>query len=55
MFTTQGTKKTLILREIPEDEVSNFLSNKYCLAACDVAAFVHDRCGAKLFYEVILC
>lgn len=37
-----GTKKTLILREIPEDEVSNFLSNKDCLAACDVAAFVHD-------------
>ncbi|KAL5068217.1 hypothetical protein RYX36_019104 [Vicia faba] len=39
---TKGTKKTLILREIPEDEVSSFLSKKDCLAACDVAAFVHD-------------
>ncbi|XP_004495205.1 mitochondrial Rho GTPase 2-like [Cicer arietinum] len=37
-----GTKKTLVLREIPEDEVSSFLSNRDCLAACDVAVFVHD-------------
>ncbi|GAU40757.1 hypothetical protein TSUD_26370 [Trifolium subterraneum] len=38
----EGTKKTLILREIPEDEVLVFLSNKDFLAACDIAAFVHD-------------
>ncbi|XP_061358130.1 mitochondrial Rho GTPase 2-like isoform X2 [Gastrolobium bilobum] len=38
----RGTKKTLVLREIPEDGVSNFLSNQDCLAACDVAVFVYD-------------
>ncbi|KAK2455554.1 mitochondrial Rho GTPase [Trifolium repens] len=38
----EGTKKTLILCEIPEDKVSVFLSNKDFLAACDIAAFVHD-------------
>ncbi|XP_057424028.1 mitochondrial Rho GTPase 2-like [Lotus japonicus] len=37
-----GAKKILILHEIPEDGISNFLSNKDCLAACDVAAFVYD-------------
>ncbi|KAH7837674.1 hypothetical protein Vadar_016541 [Vaccinium darrowii] len=37
-----GTKKTLILREIPEDGVKKFLSNKESLAACDVAVFVYD-------------
>ncbi|KAF7818316.1 mitochondrial Rho GTPase 2-like isoform X1 [Senna tora] len=37
-----GTKKTLVLREIPEDEVKKFLSNRDCLAACDVAVFVYD-------------
>lgn len=50
MFTIQGAKKILILHEIPEDGISNFLSNKDCLAACDVAAFVYDRCGAKCFF-----
>ncbi|MED6210465.1 hypothetical protein PIB30_064371 [Stylosanthes scabra] len=38
----RGTRKTLILHEIPEDGVSNFLSNQNCLAACDVAVFVYD-------------
>lgn len=37
-----GTKKTLVLREIPEGEVSKVLSNQDCLAACDVAVFVYD-------------
>ncbi|BFG43174.1 hypothetical protein CerSpe_294480 [Prunus speciosa] len=37
-----GNKKTLVLREIPEDEVKTFLSKKTFLAACDVAVFVHD-------------
>ncbi|KAL5720546.1 hypothetical protein ACHQM5_013211 [Ranunculus cassubicifolius] len=38
----EGTKKTLVLREIPVDEVRDLLSNKESLAACDVAVFVHD-------------
>ncbi|GFY94862.1 MIRO-related GTP-ase 1 [Actinidia rufa] len=37
-----GTKKTLILREIPEDEVQKLLSKKDSLATCDIAVFVHD-------------
>ncbi|XP_062084733.1 mitochondrial Rho GTPase 1-like [Humulus lupulus] len=37
-----GTKKTLVLREIPEDGVGKLLSSKESLAACDVAVFVHD-------------
>ncbi|KEH23750.1 putative small GTPase superfamily, EF-hand domain pair [Medicago truncatula] len=37
-----GTRKTLVLREIPESEVSKFLSNQDYLAACDVAIFVYD-------------
>ncbi|KAK9086717.1 hypothetical protein Syun_029111 [Stephania yunnanensis] len=37
-----GEKKTLVLREIPEDGVKKLLSNKESLAACDVAIFVHD-------------
>ena len=39
----QGIRKTLVLREIPEDGVHNLLSSKDALAACDVAVFVHDR------------
>ncbi|CAM8914754.1 unnamed protein product [Rhodiola kirilowii] len=35
-------KKTLVLREIPEDGVKKFLSNKEALAVCDLAVFVHD-------------
>ncbi|KAF3436305.1 hypothetical protein FNV43_RR23397 [Rhamnella rubrinervis] len=38
-----GNKKTLILREIPEDEVKKSLSSKEFLAACDVAVFLYDR------------
>ncbi|XWS42415.1 hypothetical protein CRYUN_Cryun16bG0012600 [Craigia yunnanensis] len=37
-----GIKKTLVLREIPEDGVANLLSSNESLAACDVAVFVHD-------------
>ncbi|PRQ26120.1 putative small GTPase superfamily, EF-hand domain pair [Rosa chinensis] len=37
-----GNKKTLVLREIPEDEVKKLLSKKNSLAACDVAVFVYD-------------
>jgi hypothetical protein len=43
LFSSHGTKKTLILREIPEDGVGKLLSDKESLAACDVAVFVHDR------------
>lgn len=45
----QGTKKTLVLREIPEDRVKKFLANKESLAACDVAVVVYDRLAKKLF------
>ncbi|KAG1365447.1 mitochondrial Rho GTPase 1 [Cocos nucifera] len=38
-----GIKKTLVMREVPEDEVKRVLSNKESLAACDIAVFVHDR------------
>ncbi|XP_076922489.1 mitochondrial Rho GTPase 2-like [Bidens hawaiensis] len=38
----RGTKKTLILHEIQEDDVKQFLSSKDSLAACDVAVFVYD-------------
>ncbi|XP_059456961.1 mitochondrial Rho GTPase 1-like isoform X2 [Corylus avellana] len=41
-----GTKKTLVLREIPEDGVSKMLLDKESLAACDVAVFVHDSSNA---------
>ncbi|XP_022719377.1 mitochondrial Rho GTPase 1-like isoform X1 [Durio zibethinus] len=37
-----GIKKTLVLREIPEDGVAKLLSGKESLAACDIAVFVHD-------------
>ncbi|KAG5063148.1 hypothetical protein JHK85_004331 [Glycine max] len=33
------TRKILILHEIPEDGLLQFLSNQDCLAACDVAVF----------------
>ncbi|GJR98921.1 mitochondrial Rho GTPase 1-like protein, partial [Tanacetum coccineum] len=38
----EGTKKTLILREIPEDAIEKLLVNKEALGACDMAVFVHD-------------
>ncbi|GMI65608.1 MIRO-related GTP-ase 1, embryo defective 2473 [Hibiscus trionum] len=37
-----GIKKTLVLREIPEEGVAKLLSTKESLAACDIAVFVHD-------------
>ncbi|KAK6804936.1 hypothetical protein RDI58_002720 [Solanum bulbocastanum] len=37
-----GAKKSLVLREIPEDEVKKLLSSKDALADCDIAIFVHD-------------
>ncbi|XP_072996464.1 mitochondrial Rho GTPase 1-like [Typha latifolia] len=44
-----GTKKTLIMREVPEDEVKPVLSNKESLAACDLAVFVHDSSDENSF------
>ncbi|KAJ6397571.1 hypothetical protein OIU77_018561 [Salix suchowensis] len=37
-----GIKKTLVLREIPDDGVKKLLSNKESLASCDIAVFVYD-------------
>ncbi|KAK4492532.1 hypothetical protein RD792_003344 [Penstemon davidsonii] len=42
-----GNKKTLILREIPEDGVKKLLSDKESLASCDVAVFVYDSSSEK--------
>ncbi|XP_073315331.1 mitochondrial Rho GTPase 1-like [Primulina huaijiensis] len=42
-------KKTLVLREIPEDGVQKLLSNKESLAACDVAVFVYDSSSEDSF------
>ncbi|KAM4086095.1 hypothetical protein ACJW30_10G077700 [Castanea mollissima] len=42
-----GSKKIVILREIPEDGVKKFLNNKEFLAACDVAIFVYDSSDEK--------
>ncbi|KAG6703647.1 hypothetical protein I3842_07G094800 [Carya illinoinensis] len=42
-----GCKRTLLLREIPEDGVKKFLSNREFLAACDVAVFVYDSSDEK--------
>ncbi|XP_060219130.1 mitochondrial Rho GTPase 1-like [Lycium barbarum] len=39
----EGAKKSLVLREIPEDGVNKLLSSKDALADCDIAIFVHDR------------
>ncbi|KAH7517208.1 hypothetical protein FEM48_Zijuj09G0038300 [Ziziphus jujuba var. spinosa] len=50
MDVLKGNKKTLILREIPEDEVKKYLSSKEFLAACDVALFLYDiafKCMSK--------
>ncbi|KAI3699142.1 hypothetical protein L2E82_43209 [Cichorium intybus] len=38
----KGTKKTLILHEIQEDDVEEFLSSKESLASCNIAIFVYD-------------
>ncbi|XP_019197482.1 PREDICTED: mitochondrial Rho GTPase 1-like isoform X1 [Ipomoea nil] len=37
-----GIKKTLVLREIPEDGIKKLLSTKESLASCDIAVFVYD-------------
>ncbi|KAK6911535.1 Mitochondrial Rho GTPase 1/3, EF hand associated, type-1 [Dillenia turbinata] len=37
-----GVRKTLVLREIPEEGVKKLLSNKESLAVCDIAVFIHD-------------
>lgn len=37
-----GRRKTLILREIPEDATRKLLTHKDALAACDIAVFVYD-------------
>ncbi|PKI51549.1 hypothetical protein CRG98_028109 [Punica granatum] len=37
-----GNKKTLVLREIPEDKARKLLSSRESLAACDIAIFLHD-------------
>jgi len=39
-----GTRKTLILREIPEGDVRSLLSDRESLAPCDVAVFFYDSC-----------
>ncbi|XP_031252100.1 mitochondrial Rho GTPase 1-like isoform X4 [Pistacia vera] len=41
-FLSEGTKKTLILQEIPEDGVKEVLSYEEYMATCDVALFVYD-------------
>ena len=49
----KGTRKTLVLREIPEGDVRSLLNNKESLAPCDAAVFVYDRfafCRAILFF-----
>jgi hypothetical protein len=41
--TLQGSKKSLILREVNEESVVNLLEKKDAMMDCDVAAFVYDR------------
>nr|XP_043626591.1 mitochondrial Rho GTPase 1-like [Erigeron canadensis] len=41
-YIYKGTKKNLILREIPEDRIESLLIHKDALAACDIAVFVYD-------------
>ena len=48
-FPVQGSKKTLILREINEDSVASLLEKKDAMADCDVAAFVYDRYELSYF------
>jgi Ras family protein T1 len=54
-----GNRKTLILREIPEDSVKRLLSTKDCLSSCDVAIFVYDssdeyslKRAAELLFDI---
>ncbi|KAF6144292.1 hypothetical protein GIB67_024519 [Kingdonia uniflora] len=37
-----GTSKTIVLREIPKDDVEHLMANNESLADCDVDIFVHD-------------
>ncbi|KAJ4877678.1 Mitochondrial Rho GTPase 1 [Raphanus sativus] len=39
---TKSAKKTLVMREIPEDGAEAIFSSKESLAACDIAVFVYD-------------
>ncbi|KAI3861220.1 hypothetical protein MKX03_016642 [Papaver bracteatum] len=50
-----GNKKTLILREIPEDGVKRLLSRKESLADCDVAIFVYDSSDEKSWKRAKNC
>ncbi|GJX56910.1 mitochondrial Rho GTPase 1-like protein [Tanacetum coccineum] len=49
-----GTKKTLILREIPEDAIEKLLVNKEALGACDMAVFVHDSSKEASWIRALL-
>jgi hypothetical protein len=49
----QGASKTLVMREINEESVSEFLENKEALAPCNVAAFVYDRCLLHCLYFML--
>ncbi|PIA49021.1 hypothetical protein AQUCO_01300106v1 [Aquilegia coerulea] len=49
VIDSEGTKKTLVLREIPEDGFKLLMSNKDSLADCDVAIFVHDSSDLTLW------
>ncbi|PIA30248.1 hypothetical protein AQUCO_05700154v1 [Aquilegia coerulea] len=42
VYQDGGTKKILILREIPEDGARQLVCSKESLGPCDVAVFVHD-------------
>ncbi|XP_022011237.1 mitochondrial Rho GTPase 1 [Helianthus annuus] len=48
-----GTKRTLILSEIPEDAVENLLIQKDALAACDIAVFVYDSSNNSSWIRTI--
>ena len=52
----KGTRKTLILREIPEGDVRSLLSDRESLAPCDVAVFVYDRymLFTNLFFYIFI-
>ena len=42
-FSMQGSKKTLILREVNEESIAGLLDKKDAMMDCDVACFVYDR------------
>ncbi|KAL6549349.1 hypothetical protein OROHE_008466 [Orobanche hederae] len=50
----EGTKKFMVLKEVPEDGINKLLSSKEALAACDLAVFVHDSSerATELLVEV---